>query len=157
MPGRTRALNEAPRLAVQLRTTIGSELRHARLARGTTQAVVAAALSVSRNRISRVELGTEVDVGVDYLVRHAATVGLKPSIKLYPIGGGLRDVAQARYIAKFLARIGTLWRVRLDVPMPIVGDLRAIDVVLNGTCAIAVEIVTRLMDLQAMLRAAQLK
>ena len=139
MPGRSRALYEAPRLGVQLRTTIGGELRHARLSRGLTQAAVAAALSVSRSVISRVELGEAVELGIDRLVRHAAVVGLRPSVKLYPVGGGLRDVAQATYIAKFVARIGKAWRVRLDVPVPIRGDLRAVDIFLYGATTIAVE------------------
>ena len=37
------------------------------------------------------------------------------------------------------------------------GDLRAIDIALSGPCVIAVEVVTRLRDIQSELRAAQLK
>jgi hypothetical protein len=84
-------------------------------------------------------------------------LGLKASIKLYPLGGGLRDAAQARYVAHFVARIGNAWRIRLEAPLPMPGDLRAIDVLLEGSVRIAVEVVTRLSDLQATLRAAQLK
>ena len=49
------------------------------------------------------------------------------------------------------------WRIRLDVPIPLPGDLRAIDVVIDGACVIAIEVVTRLRDLQAILRSSQLK
>jgi hypothetical protein len=46
----------------------------------------------------------------------------------------------------------------LDLPIPLPGDLRGIDVLLdNGSCRIVVEVITRLRDLQAQLRAAQLK
>jgi transcriptional regulator with XRE-family HTH domain len=125
---------------------------------GLTQAHVAAALGVSRDRVSRVELRRVVTVGSEYLFRHAAAVGLKASIKFYPAGGTLRDEAQATYIARFVARIGHRWRIMLDVPIPLPGDLRAVDVLLaNERMRIVVEVVTRLRDLQAQLRAAQLK
>lgn len=133
------------------------ELREGRLARGLTQSAVARALSCSRSRICRVELARVRHLRVEYLARHAAVVGLRLSVKLYPAAGALRDEAQVRYIARFVERIGHLWRVRLDVPIPLPGDLRAIDVVLDGACVICVEVITRLRDLQAQLRAAQLK
>jgi transcriptional regulator with XRE-family HTH domain len=133
-------------------------LREARLMLGLTQAEVARALGVTRSWVCRVELHKARGVTVEYLFRHAAVVGLKASIKFYPLGGALRDAAQARYIARFVERIGHAWRVMLDVPMPISGDLRAVDIVLiHGNTRIAVEVITRLRDLQAQLRAAQLK
>lgn len=136
---------------------IADELRSARLALGLTQAGVARALNVSRDRVSRIELRRTKTVSASYLARHSSVVGLRLSIKLYPVGGHLRDEAQARYIARFLERVAHSWRVRLDVPMPLSGDLRAVDVLLDGSCRIAVEIVTRLTDLQATLRSSQLK
>jgi transcriptional regulator with XRE-family HTH domain len=136
---------------------IGSELRETRIASGVSQQGIADRLGVSRSLISRVERGTVVRLRLDHVVRHGAALGLKPSLKLYPVGGGLRDAAQVRYIRKFVARIGRAWRVSLDVPVPIPGDLRGIDVLLQGACVIAVEVVTRLRDIQALLRAAQLK
>lgn len=125
---------------------------------GLTQAAIAAALGVSRDRVARVELRRVRNVGVEYLVSHAAAVGLKASIKFYPTGGAIRDEAQASYIARFVERIGHAWRIKLDVPILLPGDLRAVDVLLqNSTCRIVVEVITRLRDLQAQLRAAQLK
>lgn len=89
---------------------------------------------------------------------HAAAVGLRLSVKLWPAGGGVRDAAQARYIAAFVARVGRLWNVVLEAPIPLPGDLRAVDVVLDrGHIRIAVEVMTRLADLQAQVRAAQIK
>lgn len=125
---------------------------------GLTQAQVATALGVSRKWVSRVELRRAHRVTAAYLFRHAAVVGLKASIKFYPLGGALRDEAQLRYIRRLIERIGHAWRVQLDVPIPLPGDLRAIDVLLsNAGCRIAVEVITRLRDLQAQIRAAQLK
>lgn len=92
------------------------------------------------------------------LAVHAASVGLRLSVKLYPIGGGVRDAAQAAYVARFLSRVGSVWNVRLEEPIPRAADLRAVDVVLRrGGVTIAVEVVTRLADLQAQVRSAQLK
>lgn len=89
---------------------------------------------------------------------HAASVGLKLSVSLWPVGGGVRDAAQARYISAFVARVGRAWRVVLEAPIPIAGDLRAVDVLLaRGGVRVAVEVITRLADLQAQVRAAQLK
>ena len=124
---------------------------------GATQADLARHIGVSRYRVGRIERHQLASASVEYLVRHAAAVGLRLSVKLYPVGGGLRDAAQARYIARFLERIGKAWRVRLEVPVPLPGDLRAVDIVLYGGAEIAVEVITTLLDLQAQLRAAQLK
>ena len=157
VPNRTRALDEAARLAERLHATIADELREARLALGLTQAEVGRALAVNRSHVSRVERGRAAGMTVERLTRHAAVLGLRTSVKFYPAGAPLRDAAQARYIARFIARIGHAWRVRLDVPIPLRGDLRGIDILLQGSCVIAVEVVTRLRDLQALLRAAQLK
>jgi transcriptional regulator with XRE-family HTH domain len=155
--GRVRALNQAARLAARSFDAIADDLREARIGLGLTQAEVARAVGVSRSRVCRIERGRATTVTLEYLWRHAAVVGLRASVKLYPIGGALRDAAQARYIARFVERVGRQWRVRLDVPIPLPGDLRGIDVLLEGACVICVEVVTRLRDLQAVLRASQLK
>ena len=150
-------MDEAARLAARAFASITDDLREARIGLGLTKADVARVLGVSRSRVCRIERGRATNLTLDYLSRHAAVVGLRASVKLYPIGGGLRDAAQARYIARFVQRVGRLWHVRLDVPIPLPGDLRGIDVLLEGACVICVEVVTRLRDLQAVLRASQLK
>jgi len=154
---RTSPIADAARRASLQQAAACDELRNARLARGLSQAAIAQALSITRSQVSRVERNRIKSLDLASLARHAAAVGLRPSLKLYPVGGGLRDAAQVRYVASFVERVGRAWRVRLDVPMPLPGDLRAVDVLLEGACVIAVEVVTRLLDLQAVLRAAQLK
>jgi transcriptional regulator with XRE-family HTH domain len=153
---RRRVVSEGSRHARRIVANVADELREARLARGLTLAQVGRAIGVSASHICRTELGLR-SPAVEELVVHAAAVGLRPSIKLYPIGGALRDQAQVKYIAKFVGRLGHAWRVRLDVAIPLPGDLRGIDVLLEGSCVVAVEVITRLRDLQAQLRAAQLK
>ena len=137
---------------------LGDELRAARHVAGLTQREVAVAIHSSQAEISRRERGRSPGIGVDRLALHAAALGMRLSVKLWPMGGAIRDAAQARYIAAFVARIGSRWTVTLEAPVPIAGDLRAIDLLLRSPAgSVAVEIITRLADLQAQLRAAQLK
>lgn len=158
MATRTRAIDEARRRWRSISRTIGEDLRTARRVIGLTQARLGAAIGVSQSQISRRESGTARRfTGADLAV-HAAAVGLRLSLKLWPIGGALRDEAQARYVGEFVRRVGHAWRVMIEAPIPIAGDLRAVDVLLrNGEVRIAVEVITRLADLQAQIRAAQIK
>ena len=158
MANRVDAVQEALSRWSKLWPEICGELREARLARGLSQKQVAAAIGTSRSRVGRIELARSVRVSIPYLLRHGAVVGLRGSFKFYPAGGAIRDIAQARYIARFVEQIGHSWLVKLDVPIPLPGDLRAVDVLLIGAgCRVAVEVITRLRDLQAQIRAAQLK
>jgi transcriptional regulator with XRE-family HTH domain len=155
---RTRALDEARRAWARLMVDIGDQLRTARHIRGLTLRQVGAAIGVSQSEVCRRELGKAPRLNGEKLAIHAAAVGLRLSVRLWPIGGGIRDAAQARYIARFVARVGRAWKVILEAPMPQAGDLRAIDVLLVAAqIRIAVEVITRLADLQAQVRAAQLK
>ena len=137
---------------------IGNELRTGRHIRNLTQKQVGEAIGVSASEICRRELGRAPRVNGEKLAVHAAAVGLRLSVKLWPVGGGLRDAGQARVIAAFVARIGRLWSVTLEAVVPQPGDLRAVDVLLvSGSVRIAVEAITRLADVQAQVRAARLK
>lgn len=158
MATRNRATDEARRTWARTARGLGDELRTGRHIRGITQARLASAIGVSQGEISRRELGRSPRLMGDSLAVHAAAVGLRLSVKLWPAGGGVRDAAQARYIAAFVARVGRVWNVVLEAPIPLPGDLRAVDVVLaRGQVRIAVEVITRLADLQAHVRAAQIK
>lgn len=151
-------MDDARRLWARLARELGDQLRTGRLILGVTQARVGAMIGVSQGEISRRELGHSRRLMGESLAVHAAAVGLKVSVKLWPVGGGIRDAAQTRYVAAFVARVGRLWSVVLEAPIQLAGDLRAVDVLLvRGDVRIAVEVITRLADLQAQLRAAQLK
>lgn len=158
MANRIRVLQEAMERWDRAWLELIDQLCEARMALGLTQAQVAAALGVSRSWVCRFERRRLRHVTFEYVARHAAVVGLRLSIKLYPVGGAIRDAGQAKYIGRLLARIGHAWRVKLDAPIPLRGDLRGIDVLLdNGMCRIAVEVITRLRDLQAQIRYASQK
>lgn len=158
MANRFRGLREALRSWASQNGDIGNELRTARIVAGTTQRQVGEAIGVSASEVSRRERGLAKGFTGEKLAVHAAAVGLKLWIKLFPLGGGVRDTAQARYIAAFVARVGRRWRVTLEAVIPLPGDLRAVDVLLvSDAVRIAVEVITRLGDLQAQIRAAQTK
>ena len=158
MASRTRAADEARRAWERSARELGDELRAGRHVVGVTQAEVGAVLGISGQEVCRRELGRTRRMTGAQLAVHAAAVGLKLVVKLYPLGGGIRDAAQARYVAAFVARVGKPWRVTLEAPIPLAGDLRAVDVMLTSERArIAVEVITRLGDLQAQVRAGQLK
>ena len=153
-----RATAEARRHWIRTSAEVGDQLRTARLVRGISQARLGATIGVSQAEISRRELGRSHRVLGESLAVHAAAIGLRLSVKLWPIGGGVRDAGQARLVAAFVARAGRQWKVTLEAPIPQAGDLRAVDVLLGrGETRIAVEAITRLADVQAQVRAAQLK
>jgi transcriptional regulator with XRE-family HTH domain len=158
MATRTRAIDIARRRWHATARIVGEELRGARRMIGVTQARLGAVIGVSQSEISRRERGTARRFTGAQLAVHAAAVGLSLSVKLFPTGGAIRDEAQARYVAEFVRRVGHAWRVMLEAPIPLPGDLRAVDVLLrSGDIRIAVEVITRLTDVQAQVRAAQLK
>jgi transcriptional regulator with XRE-family HTH domain len=157
MASTTRAIDLARRRWEQTAAEVGDQLRTGRRVLGASQARLAASIGVSQAEVSRRERGRSLVVGESFAV-HAAAVGLRVSVKLWPVGGAIRDAAQARSIAAFVSRVGRPWRVTLEAPIPLAGDLRAVDVLLvRGELRIAVEVMTRLADLQAQIRAAQLK
>jgi transcriptional regulator with XRE-family HTH domain len=158
MATRTRAADEARRNWRRICRSVGEQLRAARLIHGASQAQVAAALGLSQSEISRRELGLAYGISGASLAFHAAAVGLKVAVQLWPVGAAVHDAAQARYVAAFVARVGARWRVTLEATVPVAGDLRAADVLLtNEVARVVVEVITRLADLQAVVRLAQAK
>jgi transcriptional regulator with XRE-family HTH domain len=155
---RTSQLHEASLQANWLLQRLGRELRLARIAAGLSQEAVGRRLGSSDAQVSRVERGTLRPLSISLLHRHAAAVGLRASIRLFPGGRRLLDAPQLSLLDRFRARLGDTWRWQLEVPMPLAGDLRAGDALLTrGDLTLLVEAITRLSDVQAQVRAAQLK
>ena len=158
MANRTRAVDEARRSWHQRRVSLGGDLRTSRLMNGATQADIGAAIGVSASEISRREHGDAPNVSARSLSEQAAAVGLRLVITTYPAGGGVRDAAQLKYIHRFLDRVSDRFLRELEAVIPLPGDLRAVDVVLRSAgCLIAVEVITRLGDVQAQIRFARNK
>lgn len=158
MANRQSRIGEAARLADWVLREIGREFRVARILGGMKQGQVAAILHTSISHVSRVEHGLIKGVTIPQLYRHAAVVGLKPYIKLFPLVARPMDHAQLALFARFRERIGDAWHVIVEAPIPIPGDLRAADALLSiPGCRCLVEVITRLADLQAQLRSARRK
>lgn len=138
--------------------TAGAELRTARLAAGLTLESVGRAIGVSHVTVLRTERGVAPGPRPDVLARHAAAVGLRARLKLYPEGSPLRDAGQIELMRRLRERIGSVPRWATEVPIPADRDQRAFDAVLSyDGWRCAVELITRLHDCQAQLRAIHLK
>ena len=158
MTNRQSLRREADRLGHRMLADIGREFRVARVLAGMRQADVAARIGRNASHVSRVEHGLIRGLTLPATARHAAVVGLRPWMRLFPVIARPLDRAQLALFAAFRDRIGAAWEVQLEVPMPIRGDLRAADAVLtNPDCRCVVELITRLADLQAQARAGRLK
>lgn len=118
----------------------------------------AAAVGLDHSTFARIERNELENVSVRNLALACAAVGLVLSTRAYPAADPVRDAAHLRLLARFRARLpGTVpWQT--EVPLPIPGDLRALDGFsrLSGQ-SMGVEAETRLTDLQAVGRKAQLK
>ncbi len=91
-------------------------------------------------------------------MRHAAAVGLRLTFSAYPARRTPLDAPQQALLEELERRAGPAWTGSHEVPMPQPGDLRAADAVLTSESGrVVVEAVTRLVDLQATLRAGRLK
>lgn len=147
---RSRPQYEATRLARWILVDVGRELRLARHAAGMRQVDVARAIGSSTSQICRVEHGKAPRLTVGALTRHAAAVGLKPWLKLFPLGRRLLDAPQLDLLARFRSRLHPAWTWETEVPMPLASDLRSGDcrIAVPG-CSILVEAYTRLSDWQA--------
>lgn len=108
--------------------------------------------------MSRIERAHLKGVTVAGLHRHAAVVGLRVWVRLYPGGRRVIDAPQIALLNRLRLRLRDSWTWQLEVPVAIEGDLRAADALLSrGDVTIVVEAITRLADVQAQVRAAQLK
>jgi len=155
---RTSPLHEATLQANWLLHRLGRELRLARIAAGSSQADIGRRLGVSDSAVSRIERSQVRDLTVLALQRHAAILGLQLSVRLYPGGRRVLDAPQLALLGRLRERLEPLWLWELEVPVPIPRDLRAMDARLTRDgVTLAVEAITRLSDVQAQVRAAQLK
>jgi transcriptional regulator with XRE-family HTH domain len=158
VPNRPGRRGDEQRRGEQLVSEIAREIRLARVTGGLRQADLARSAGTTQARVSRLERGRALNVGLPELARLAAAVGLKLVARCYPTGSRLRDAGQIQLLDRLRLQIAPVWGWRTEVPVNSPGDLRAVDALLTfGRCSIAVEAWTRLADLQAQTRSAQLK
>jgi hypothetical protein len=95
---------------------------------------------------------------VDLLARYAAVVGLELAASLHPNGDPVRDRGQLALIRRFRRRLATGLSWRSEVVVPIPGDARSGDGMIDGHgWDVLVEAETRLGDLQLLERRAAAK
>lgn len=79
-------------------------------------------------------------------------------LRAYAAGDAIRDAGQARLLERLRVRLNAALRWSTEVPLPITGDLRAWDAVIQGAgWRIGVEAETALDDVQAVERRLALK
>jgi hypothetical protein len=114
---------------------------------------VARTIGKSAAWVSRAERGLLPRIGVADLVVLGAAVGVKVWMTTYPSARVIHDAPQAALLRRFRARVGEGWRWRFEVVVPVPGDQRAADAVIDRPgVRIMVEAFTRLADGQAQLR-----
>jgi transcriptional regulator with XRE-family HTH domain len=151
MGSRERAIDIGAARAREVLARLPAEARTARLSSGLGQSDVAAALNLSVAQYSRIERGLSPDLTISTAVRLFAVLGMDLTIRAYPTGDPIRDIAQAALLERLHARChrSIIWRT--EVPFPLAGDLRAWDA--TAVCAAfraGVEAETRIHDVQAL-------
>jgi transcriptional regulator with XRE-family HTH domain len=158
MTTRYRRRDRGARYADVTLQRIGDELRIARAAAGLSLRDVEAASGVSRTHVARLELAQAPMASVRTLSIVFSVLGMRLSARPYPEGPPIRDAAHARLLARFRAELPATIRLRTEVPLRFVQDLRAWDgeiLASDGICKLEAE--TGLQDLQATERRIALK
>lgn len=132
MSAHQRLMSSASERGRDVLRAFGRELRIARVNRALSQMTVARVIGVSQAQISLIERGDYPTVSILTLARFAAAVGLELSIKGFPVGQPIRDTAHATLLDRFKEAVGTGWRFAAEVPLPIAGDKRAWDRLMEG-------------------------
>jgi transcriptional regulator with XRE-family HTH domain len=163
MPTRERPADVGTRRAATILAAIGDDLHEARLNCGLSQARVAKSACVSQTSVSRIERRVEGNASVRDIARLLAVVGLELSARAYPGGSPIRDAAQRALLDRLRQRTNPALKWRFEVPLPVPGDQRAWDAVLESVATspasagppvrVAIEAETRLRDVQALQRA----
>jgi transcriptional regulator with XRE-family HTH domain len=158
MTSRERPGDRGRRRASQSRVRLGSELRRGRTGAGLSLRAVGSAAKVHHVRVWRFERGEPTNLRLEDIGAIAAVVGLDLSIRAYPAGDAIRDVAHARLLERFRRELHPSLRWHTEVPFPEPGDLRAWDAV-TGRAAwrVGVEAETVIDDSQALDRKLALK
>jgi transcriptional regulator with XRE-family HTH domain len=158
MPGSESVATLGARRSALLRQRIAGDLVNARINGALSLREVARRVGISVDRLKRAEVGDPSALTIDLAARIAPIVGLQLAASLYLNGDPARDRAQLALLQRFRPRLHPSLGWRTEVPMPISGDLRGADGLIDGDFgSVLVEAETRLTDLQAVERKALLK
>lgn len=128
---------------------------------GLSLRAVGRAVGLSYTQVGRIERAVQPKVSAVHLARIAAVVGLDVRIRAYPGPAPLRDAAQLALLDRLRVRLHHDLKLRTEVPLPIDGDQRAWDGMVDGFAPAAAklpaEAETRIHDFQAQTRRIALK
>jgi transcriptional regulator with XRE-family HTH domain len=124
---------------------------------GLTQARLARAAEVSQQLVSDAERGRAY-VSLEIRCRLTAACGHELGWRLHPVATvSLRDSGQLQFVQSIARAAHSSWAAQVEHPIA-PGDLRAADLVLgSATEVLHIELERVLVDVQAQVRAAQLK
>ena len=95
---------------------------------------------------------------IDLVARISAVVGHELAASLYPSGDAVRDRGHLALLGRLRARMPATLRWRVEVPVPISGDMRSGDALVGlPEGDILIEAETRVDDIQAVVRKAASK
>jgi transcriptional regulator with XRE-family HTH domain len=142
---------------MELVRKVVSELRQERQTANLSQRAVAAELGWQQSALNRLERFDFKNVPLVRLVEIAAVLGLDVSISLHRVGDALHDGASQGLIGRFLRVVSANYRVTREALLPS-GGQRSWDVLLRlGALLVGVELVTRVRDVQALVRLIRLR
>lgn len=141
-----------------LRYRLAETIATARAANGLSLREIARRAGVSPDTVQRTERGEPGAMTVNTLSRLGEALGFELAASFYPNGDPVRDKAHLGLLNRFRARLGPGIAVRVEVPIPIVGDLLSGDAVVACKGGdVLVEAETRLGDIQLIERKAAAK
>jgi transcriptional regulator with XRE-family HTH domain len=153
MPLHERPVDRGARRGRYLVVRTANDLLTARRAAALSQRELGRRIRASHSKIGRAERGEPEQLTIEFAAKMAAALGLQLSVTLHPDGNPVRDAAHLALLERFRARLAPSLRWRTEVPIPIEGDRRSADAVVEGSgFAVMVEAETRIDDVQAVER-----
>ena len=158
---RERPVDRGRRLATADRIRIGHELRVARQVVGRSLDSVGTEARMSGAHVGRIERGIVRTVSLEQLGCLGSIVGLDVRVRTYPGPAAILDAGQVALLGRLRSRLPGRLGFRTEVPLPIRGDQRAWDAMIDrllGTAdQLPVEAESRLIDIQGQTRRTMLK
>jgi transcriptional regulator with XRE-family HTH domain len=158
MATRERPGDRGARDARELGDALRRELRTTRI--GLSMSIDAAArrAGISPAALWRLEQGRIAEPTLAHVCRAARAVGMRASVRLYPLDELVRDTPQLRVLERFARVLAPPLRMAREVRLPLGGDQRAWDArITDGQRSASVEAESKLTDVQAVSRRVALK
>jgi transcriptional regulator with XRE-family HTH domain len=134
-----------------------TELRSERQVANVSQRTVARELDWQQSELNRLERFGFPNVSLVRLAEIAAVLGLRLTARLDRVGDPIRDGASQALIGRFTSLVGSAYRITREALLPN-GGQRSWDVLLRlGSHLVGVEAVTRIRDVQALVRHTRLR